>query len=305
MTRIDRADKAFAATGDPRHLDVAIDEGLALLDDHHLRDQQPLRAAMAWEVGRTVRTRIDLRLRNLIGLAGPAPVDLDPQAWDPAGRAAVAADVDLFIRLMRLPVAGLPEHSAYRDSVRIDLADGHTRRYQLTRAPDELDTGIRLYREALELSQGPDHNLVICLLGLADLHQERYGWHRDPADLAAAVTHAEQALRLPGLSEPHRLEVTGILADALVEQVEQGAVPDDARLSTIDTAIGHYEDLLSRPVADDVSQELPRLRTNLAYARRLRYRLGGDPADLDRQIDLLTDALAGTDAGAGPGERVG
>ncbi|MEU1883887.1 hypothetical protein [Micromonospora sp. WMMD987] len=293
--------KRFETTGDPTDLDAAITAVLELTEA--VRGDRQIYSVACWEAARLVRARVDLAYGRSAALRdGPRGAgDDDTEAAERQARqaeawASAAADLDLFVSLMRRSVADFPDYSAYVAGASVDLADALTRRFRLRdsindpEAVTDLTAAIACYVGVLENHQPAGQNLHVCLIALADLHLER---HRtalaEPDDLATAESYARRGLTIPDLDPGLHLETMCILADMLVERVVEG---DAEHLGAIDEAIGLYEEALRRLAEGDVNRELPRIQANLASAFRLRYLATRDPEALDRQIALLAETLS-------------
>ncbi|MEU4240910.1 hypothetical protein [Actinoplanes sp. NPDC026619] len=165
--------------------------------------------------------------------------------------------------------------AANRDpSFLIQLANVLSTLYHLRGVQEDLDEAIALVGEAIE-SAGPDHPGSPIRLGeLATLRTMRYLRTKDPADHREALRCARAALDLvpPGSqNQPRHLSV--LFAVWLAAPDEDGAAAELDRLIEMAPA-----------VADP---HWPALLHYLGVALHRRHRRLGDPADLDRAIDLL------------------
>lgn len=160
-------------------------------------------------------------------------------------------------------------------------------RYERFGNPGDLDTAIRLFREALAMY--PDEHTPAIpsfhanLAGVLRLRWRRTGYE---ADLVASVAEVRAAVATTAAGDPRRAWRLSNLADGLLALSLRH---DDS--SALAEAVDRLREAVQTARPGD---ELAGMRSNLAEVLRLRYRSTGgrDRALLDEAVELGRAALA-------------
>jgi hypothetical protein len=154
----------------------------------------------------------------------------------------------------------------------------------------DLEHAISNFRDAIT-AEDDDLERAAFESNLAAVLSDRYENTGQPADLEAAITSAEQAVRHAPPHDPDRVTYVGNLAVYLSDRYDR--LGD---LSDLDRAL---DILLSvAEEADGDPPEMARLWSNLGMLWLTRYERTADPAELETSIQMAEQAVALTPASA-------
>lgn len=244
---------------------------------HHRRDRDDL-AELVSVARRAVALRAGRRERGIA--SGLLAVALTYQA-DASGRLADLNGAVAAARSAVADLAGHPERAAQQHNLVKALYD----RFRRTQSIEDLDECIEVARRATTGAPSDDLDQAGRLSLLAGALENRYQLHGDLDDLLGAVAAGEAAVLSAAPSAAgHAAQLSNLsnTRRALAERTGQ--------LADADAAI----DVAARAVAIDGGGAARPVRLfNLAACHVVRYRVGGDVADLDKGVGMLREALAG------------
>ncbi|MFC9292931.1 CHAT domain-containing protein [Streptomyces sp. NPDC057011] len=209
-------------------------------------------------------------LRHLTGQPGSGPADA--QASTPfAHNSYLPEEPEGEVEPLRLALTAASGSGPHRvTQARIALADALTWRYEHTRAADDLDEAIELYRAA----QHPER------LGLALRRRAEDGRGSRPGDWEAAIAALRTAMERSPAPGPARAWAMSRLATTLRSSFDRSGGEAD-----LDEAVA-----LSRRAVTEAPDE-PALWANLSNAHHTRYARHYDPADLDAAVTAARTAV--------------
>ncbi|MBV7699551.1 CHAT domain-containing protein [Streptomyces sp. TRM70350] len=203
-----------------------------------------------------------------------------------ANRTNSRSDTDEAITVLTRARALLADYHPTALSVCLsELGNAHTRRFDTTADPADLDRAIDAFQEAIRHS--PDHpDRVVDESHLGGSLLLRHSRTNSPDDLAEALAWNRRAAdRIADVGHEHAGQVLFNLGRTLQAVYQRN---DD--LSALDEAVRRLEDALRarhRGPADRA-----KCLSNLGAALRVRAERLGGRADLDRAVDLSRQAVA-------------
>jgi tetratricopeptide (TPR) repeat protein len=177
---------------------------------------------------------------------------------------------------LRRALAVTPLHHPYGVWCRLSLAQALTVTFRNVADLTAIDEAITLFTGVAEVLLPGEEDRKVALANLSGALRARYGYRREPSDIARAVDAIREALS----AEPMNAILLINLCTMLVSLYKSSADPADldAAIEAGDRAVRY-----APPVADIRAGALGNLGTALLE----RYRLRADPHDLDTAIDLM------------------
>jgi hypothetical protein len=206
------------------------------------------------------------------------------------GRNGDPVDLDRSISTGEAALAVTPAFSPERLCLLIRLGASLHIRFAATGAPADLDRTIALASAAVNATPPDDPDRGCRLAELADAMARRYELAGAMSDLDGAVDSADAALAATAAAHPERRQRLCEVANLIRRRV--AAQPREGDEVLLDRAVRLAEEAAGRSARVSPTIGPSVARVEQALLLRLRYARSLTPADLDRAIGALREAVA-------------